>query len=86
MGKKSTNRHHILPRSRRGTFAKDNIKERDKKIHSLHHQLFGNKTPLEQIKQQLLENGEALTAKFKMEIMRVIGEFGDLAYKPGVKR
>ncbi len=47
MGKNS---HHIVPRSRGGRKTPHNISKVDKKKHSLYHQLFDNKTPVEIVK------------------------------------
>ncbi len=46
MGHKKT-RHHILPKSRGGKNNRENIIKVERKLHSLYHMLFDNKTPNE---------------------------------------
>jgi hypothetical protein len=79
-------RHHILPRSKGGSSYRRNILRLDKKLHEAHHLLYTNDTPTEQIITQLRKNASVLTSEFRQKILDIIEEYGDSAYRQGVKK
>lgn len=85
MAGNTLSRHHIVPRSKWGTWEKDNIKRLKVKTHEALHILFSNDTPQEQIQRLIQLNYTALTREFVSDITRIL-EINDdeYFYKNGV--
>jgi len=75
----SFDNHHILPRSKWWSSNKNNIIRLDTKYHRNLHQLFLNRTPIEQIEKILSIRETALTDDVKNDIRRIL-TMDDLEY------
>ena len=75
MGKKrhySTNKHHLMPKSRGWKDNINNIKRLKVNFHNALHIIFNNDTPTEQLLDLLDLNSQILKDRFKEELFDVI--------------
>ena len=73
-------KHHIVPRSRNGTWYAGNIKIIRENIHVALHALFYNRTPPEQIKRIMEIADTALTTEFKNDVAKILKESDNSYY------
>ena len=65
-------RHHILPRSRNGTNANENLIKMDVRHHRALHMLFETLTPREQLGKILRISSSALTEEVKSDVIKIL--------------
>jgi hypothetical protein len=65
------NPHHLVPRSRGGTWSIKNIRGTDRHMHDDFHALFVNLTPVEQLRHICHMLSNAFTAEFLSDFMKV---------------
>ena len=70
--RQSTNRHHLMPKSRWGLDNNANILRMWKVVHSALHTLFDNSTPTEQIESLVNINSKVFTKEFTKELFEVL--------------
>lgn len=73
------NRHHILPKSRGGTNAEDNIKKLFTSYHDSLHRVFGNLTFQEQVNRIIELSKTAITEDVKRDLQKILME-DDIEY------
>lgn len=74
-------KHHILPNSKWWNLETDNINRIWRIVHQSIHNIFANKTPVEQLKHLMLDiNTTALTEWFKNDIELILSETDSLYY------
>lgn len=80
----TTNRHHLYPKSKGGTFHNDNIIRIDTRVHDAIHLLFENDCPHEQLQRLLYFSRSALQRDYYERVMKVITTSKEYIYKDGV--
>ena len=86
MMKNKTSSHHLLPKSKKGTWCKENRIDLKENYHRSFHKVFENDTPIEQIERILKLNESAIQWDFKADIEKVIELYKDLYYHLWVKK